>query len=77
MATFACFAAAMYLRELWAFFTDRAAYDQMRKPRISHGEDGDIPVGVADRLIFSYPLFIGISGAFAFWLGWQLLGEMS
>ena len=66
----------MYLRELWMFLTDRPAYNQMRKPKISHGEDGDTSVGVADRLLFSYPLFIGISGASAFLLIWKLVNNL-
>lgn len=67
----------MYLRELFVFFTDRDAYYQMRKPKISHGEDGNVPVGTADRLLFSYPLFIGLFGGGALGLGWQLLKDLA
>ena len=77
LALFACLTAAMYLRELFVFFTDRDAYDQMRKPKISYGEEGDTSVGTADRLIVSYPLFILLSGGLAFGLGLQLLHDAS
>lgn len=76
LGLFACLAIVTYLRELFVFFTDRDAYDQMRKPKISHGEDGDLPVASADRLIFSYPLFIVLSGGGAFVLGWQMLNDL-
>lgn len=75
LGLFVCFASASYLRELFVFFTDRDAYDQMQKPKISFGEDRDWPVGTADRLLFSYPLFIGLSGGGAFVLGWEMLNN--
>ena len=77
LGLFACFSTANYLRELFVFFTDRDAYDQMRKPKISYGEDGDLAVRTADRLLFSYPLFIGLSGGGAFVLGWQMLKDFA
>ena len=77
LGLFSCFATASYLRELFVFFTDRDAYDKMQKAKISYGENGDWPVGTADRLLFSYPLFIGLSGGGAFGLGWQMLNDFS
>lgn len=77
LALFSCVIAAMYLRELFVFFTNRDAYDQMRKPKLSFGEEGDTPVAAADRLAVSYPLFILLSGGLALGLGLHLLHEAS
>jgi hypothetical protein len=77
LGLFACFSIASYLRELFVFFTDRDAYDQMQKPNISYNEDGDRPVGTADRLLFSYPLFIGLSAGGAIVLCWQMLNDFA
>jgi hypothetical protein len=76
LGLFAGFLVVSYLRELFVFFTDRDAYDEMQKPKISYGQDGDLPVTSADRLLLSYPLFIVLSGGGAFVLGWQVLSDL-
>ena len=77
LALFACIAAAVYFRELFMFFSDREAYNRMRKPEISYGEESGTPVVTADRLIVSYPLLILVSGGLAIGLALQLLHDAS
>ena len=65
-----------YLRELFVFFTNRDAYEVLKKPKITHGEGDGPEVSTEDRLIFTYPLFILGSGALTIWLGFQIAADM-
>ena len=67
---------ANYLRELFVFFRRREDYDALDKPSITHGEGGGPEVSTADRLVFSYPLFIVGSGALTIWLGLQIVADI-
>lgn len=62
--------AVRYLFELWLFYFDRPAFDRAAKRlQIFHGNAPGREVSVADRLLISFPLAIGVCGVLTY-LAW-------